>query len=260
MVLQSFIVFLLALVIVTLLYSLYRLKAGIKLILEKKQEELHQQNELLKKLSGEKEWLLREIHHRVKNNLQIVISLLNSQSAYLDNEDALVAIRNSQHRMFAMSLIHQKIYQSDSLAEIDMDWYIKELIDYLSECFATEKKIKFFVDTEVIKLDVAQAIPLGLIINEALSNAIKYAFPNGRKGNVTVALKMMQENCCSLRISDNGIGLPEGFEPDSTRSLGMSLLTGLSTQLMGDFKMWNEEGLILEVLFVRNKELPEQNN
>ena len=142
----------------------------------------------------EKEWLLKEIHHRVKNNLQIVISLLNTQSAYVDNEDALLAIQNSQHRMHAMSLIHQKLYQSDNLANIDMSWYIYELISYMRECFDTDNKINFVLDTEKVYLDVAQAVPLGLIINEAISNAIKYAFPADRKGAVKIVLKNIGYN------------------------------------------------------------------
>ena len=240
---------------VGLIYNRYRLKKRSNLILEQKQEEINTQNELLKKILGEKEWLLREIHHRVKNNLQIVISLLNTQSAYLDNEDALVAIRNSQNRMHAMSLIHQKLYQSDNLAEIDMKWYIKELVEYMIECFGTEKKIQFTLDTEAIKLDVAQAVPLGLILNEAISNTIKYAFPNGKKGNVRINFKTVEEGTCMLSIADDGIGLPANFDADDSESLGMSLMTGLTDQLNGKIEMWNDNGLILQVSFVRHNEL-----
>lgn len=248
---------LLSVLFIALLYSRYRLKTRSHEVMGKKQEEINIQNELLKKLLGEKEWLLREIHHRVKNNLQIVISLLNTQSAYLDNEDALIAIRNSQNRMHAMSLIHQKLYQSDNLAEIDMNWYIRELVAYIRECFGTDKKILFSVDTEVIKLDVAQAVPLGLIINEAISNAIKYAFPGDRKGNVNISFKLVETRICELRIADDGIGLPEGFDASNTRSLGMSLMMGLSSQLMGEFKLDSTKGLTLEVTFERHHELLE---
>jgi len=239
---------------VGLIYNRYRLKKRSNLILEQKQEEINTQNELLRKILGEKEWLLREIHHRVKNNLQIVISLLNTQSAYLDNADALVAIRNSQNRMHAMSLIHQKLYQSDNLAEIDMKWYIKELVDYMMECFGTEKKIKFELATDEVKLDVAQAVPLGLILNEAISNTIKYAFPEGRTGKVKIGFLSTENKECKLSISDNGVGLPEDFDMDDTESLGMSLMTGLTDQLNGQIKLWNETGLTLEVSFLRHSE------
>ena len=244
-----------AALVLALLYNRYRLKKQSNLILEQKQAEINSQNELLRKILAEKEWLLREIHHRVKNNLQIVISLLNTQSAYLDNEDALVAIRNSQNRMHAMSLIHQKLYQSDNLAEIDMKWYITELTEYMSECFGMEKKIKFELVTEEVKLDVAQAVPLGLILNEAISNAIKYAFPGDRKGNVKIAFFSLENELCKLIISDDGVGLPVGFNQDDSDSLGMSLMTGLTDQLNGEIKMRNENGLILEVSFTRYSEL-----
>ncbi|WP_082458707.1 histidine kinase dimerization/phosphoacceptor domain -containing protein [Pedobacter sp. Leaf216] len=244
---------------VGLIYNRYRLKKRSNLILEQKQEEINTQNELLRKILGEKEWLLREIHHRVKNNLQIVISLLNTQSAYLDNEDALVAIRNSQNRMHAMSLIHQKLYQSDNLAEIDMKWYIKELVEYMIECFGTEKRIQFVLDTEAIKLDVAQAVPLGLILNEAISNAIKYAFPAGRKGNVKITFKAKDDGTCILSISDDGVGLPLNFDADDSESLGMSLMTGLTDQLNGKIEMWNDNGLTLKVSFLRHNELLVEN-
>lgn len=245
----------LAALFVGLIYNRYRLKKRSNLILEQKQNEINAQNELLRKILDEKEWLLREIHHRVKNNLQIVISLLNTQSAYLDNEDALVAIRNSQNRMHAMSLIHQKLYQSDNLAEIDMKWYIQELVDYMIECFGTDKKIQFTLETEAIKLDVAQAVPLGLILNEAISNVIKYAFPGDKKGKVHISFLFIGEEICELKISDTGIGLPEGFDPENTESLGMSLMTGLTEQLNGEIKMWNNEGLVLDVIFKRHNEL-----
>lgn len=248
---------LLAAIFVGLVYNRYRIKKQSNLILEQKQKEINAQNELLKKILSEKEWLLREIHHRVKNNLQIVISLLNTQSAYLDNADALVAIRNSQNRMHAMSLIHQKLYQSDNLAEIDMKWYIKELVDYMIECFGTDKKIHFSLTTETIKLDVAQAVPLGLILNEAISNAIKYAFPDDSTGEVRIGFQEMADGICKLLIADNGIGLPDGFDPDNTESLGMSLMTGLTEQLNGNINMWNKKGLTLEIAFRRHNELPD---
>jgi two-component system, sensor histidine kinase PdtaS len=120
--------------------------------------------------------MLKEIHHRVKNNLQIVISLLNTQSAYLDNEDALQALKSSQQRMHSMSLIHQRLYQSDNLAMIDMHWYIQELAGYMRESFGVDRKVQFVLDTEKVELDVIQAVPLGLILNEAISNALSMLF------------------------------------------------------------------------------------
>jgi two-component sensor histidine kinase/tetratricopeptide (TPR) repeat protein len=238
-----------------LVYYSYYNKRRSNTNLELKQKEINQQNELLKKLLGEKEWLLKEIHHRVKNNLQIVISLLNTQSAYLSNEDALMAIRNSQYRMNAMSLIHQKLYQSDNVASIDMFWYIRELVNYMQESFHTDHKIRFYLDTEKVDLDVAQAVPVGLILNEAISNAIKYAFPDNRIGEVQILLKRLQDNVYQLSISDNGIGLPEGFEPGNTDSLGMSLMLGLSEQLDGTFVVENDNGVKIKIIFNKHQQL-----
>ncbi|OXG04174.1 two-component sensor histidine kinase [Flavobacterium araucananum] len=236
------------------LYNSFRTKKKKNEELEIQRQQINEQNELSKKMLIEKEWLLKEIHHRVKNNLQIVISLLNTQSAYLDNEDALMAIQNSQHRMHAMSLIHQKLYQSDNLANIDMSWYIYELINYMKECFDTDTKINFKLDVEKTYLDVAQAVPMGLIINEAINNAIKYAFPQERKGDVLIALKNTGKNNYKLLIADNGVGLPENFEDTERNSLGMNLMMGLSDQIDGTFDMKNDNGLKITITFTRNTE------
>lgn len=238
-----------------LLYNRSRLKHRSNKKLEIKQQEINNQNELLKKLVSEKEWLLKEIHHRVKNNLQIVISLLNTQSAYLENEDALLAIQNSQHRMHAMSLIHQKLYQSDNLASIDMSWYIHQLVAYLKDSFDSDSKITYKIETERVDLDVAQAVPLGLILNEAISNAIKYAFPDGKKGYINISLKNTKEGVFQMAISDNGIGLPEDFNPENSQSLGMSLMSGLSLQVDGDFHYENHNGLTITVTFAQSQQL-----
>lgn len=238
-----------------LVYNSYRIKRRSNMNLELKQKEINQQNELLKKLLGEKEWLLKEIHHRVKNNLQIVISLLNTQSAYLNNEEALLAIRNSQHRMHAMSLIHQKLYQSNNVASIDMFWYISELVNYMQESFRTDDRIVFQLNTEKVDLDVAQAVPLGLILNEAISNAIKYAFPGNRNGAVQITLQKLSGNTYQLSIGDNGIGLPANFDPDNTDSLGMSLMLGLSEQLEGTFHVNNDNGVKIKIIFNKHQQL-----
>ncbi|MDJ1496498.1 histidine kinase dimerization/phosphoacceptor domain -containing protein [Cytophagaceae bacterium DM2B3-1] len=243
------------LLLLGLSYNRYRLKQHSNLQLQIKQAEINEQNELLKKLLTEKEWLLKEIHHRVKNNLQIVISLLNTQSAYLNNEDALQAIRNSQHRMYAMSLIHQKLYQSENMASIDMHWYIQELVLYMQECFSIHNKIHFILDTDSIQIDVVQAVPLGLIVNEAVTNAIKYAFPDQKRGEVRISLKTTSPSLCQLTIKDNGIGLPAGLDIENTESLGMSLMRGLTQQLGGTFQVNSQNGVALQITFEINREL-----
>ena len=220
--------------------------------LKAKQDEIDRQNIQLKQLGNEKEWLIKEIHHRVKNNLQIVISLLNTQSAYLKNEDALQAIQNSQHRMHAMSIIHQKLYQTENLSGIDMSWYIKELVNYLKISFDTENKIEFNLEVEPIELNLAQAVPLGLIMNEAITNAIKYAFPDG-KGIIDIELKEISNLKNRLSILDNGIGLQPEFHNLERDSLGMSLMMGLTEQLDGVFEINSERGVLITIEFTKKE-------
>ncbi|WDF56104.1 tetratricopeptide repeat-containing sensor histidine kinase [Mucilaginibacter sp. KACC 22063] len=232
-----------------LIYNRYSLKNKSNKLLTVKQAEINRQNNQLLKLVEEKEWLVKEIHHRVKNNLQIVISLLNTQSAYLDNEDALDAIKNSQHRMQTMSLIHQKLYQSDNLSTIDMAVYIRELVEYLSDSFGKSRNIKIDFEVSPIRLDVSQAVPLGLIMNEAISNSIKYAFKDVQSGRIDVLLQPAPEGSYLMCIADNGTGLPQDFDPYNTSSLGMSLMLGLTQQLDGELNLENNNGLKVCVTF-----------
>ena len=207
------------------------------------------QNEQLQHFLAEKEWLLKEIHHRVKNNLQIVMSLLNSQTAFIENESALTAIHDSQHRVHAMSLIHQKLYNSENVSAIEMSIYIHELVSYLSESFNTGQRIRFEFAIEPLVMDVSQAVPLGLILNEAITNAIKYAFPDGRKGNIFISFSRDTNQHCLLSIADNGIGIPISLKNNKSESLGMSLMEGLSEDLAGNFSIENSHGTIIKVSF-----------
>jgi two-component sensor histidine kinase len=207
-------------------------------------------NEQLQHLLTEKEWLLKEIHHRVKNNLQIVMSLLNSQSVYIENDAALSAIRDSQHRVHAMSLIHQKLYNTENVSSIDMSSYTRELVSYLCDSFVIGQHVRFEFNIEPLELDVAQAIPLGLILNEAITNAIKYAFPDNRQGVISISLSNMTSNLFLLSISDNGIGMPVHFDNSKPGSLGMSLMSGLSEDLDGTFAIESDKGTTIKISFV----------
>jgi two-component sensor histidine kinase/tetratricopeptide (TPR) repeat protein len=232
-----------------LLYNRYRLKQRNHVKLELKEKEINQKNINLRHLLDEKEWLLKEIHHRVKNNLQTVISLLNSQSAYLDNDMALSAIKNSQHRIHSMSLIHQKLYNSENISTINMSNYIRELIEYLKDSFSLGQRIRFEIKIDPLELDVAQAIPLGLILNEAITNSIKYAFPNERTGMIYVTLESTAKNNYLLTISDNGVGTETDFTDIKANSFGMILIKGLSDDLEAKFTMENNNGTILKIEF-----------
>ncbi|PBJ06850.1 sensor histidine kinase [Flavobacterium sp. ACN6] len=239
----------LLLIIIALLFNRYRLKQRNHTKLEIKEKEINQKNINLKHLLDEKEWLLKEIHHRVKNNLQTVISLLNSQSAYLDNDMALSAIKNSQHRIHSMSLIHQKLYSSENISTINMPNYIKELVEYLRESFSLGQRIRFDVKVDPLELDVAHAVPLGLILNEAITNSIKYAFPEDRTGMIYVTLETKAENHYLLTISDNGIGFDLDESDKKANSFGMMLIKGLTDDLDGKLSIENNNGTVLKIEF-----------
>jgi two-component sensor histidine kinase len=189
----------------------------------------------------------------VKNNLQIVISLLNTQSSYLNNNAALDAIRESQHRMYSMSLIHQKLYQAENVSSIDMNNYICDLVGYLKQSFDTGNKINFNLALKQISLDVVQAVPLGLILNEVITNSIKYAFPGDMRGNISIFLHPIDSEIFALTIKDDGVGLPEDFSLPTCKSLGMNLVSGLSKQLGAQLDISGEGGLTIRLLVTRKK-------
>jgi two-component sensor histidine kinase len=230
------------LIIAALLYRQSRLRKMNNKVITGKNEQLQQ-------LVADKEWLLKEVHHRVKNNLQIIMSLLDSQSEYIDNDAALAAIEDNLRRVHAMALIHQKLYQSDDIATISMPEYIHELVRYAHDSFDTGEQIKFEQAVGSLDLDVSQAIPMGLIINECIVNAIKYAFPNGRKGIVRISFCQEGAHHLVLNISDNGAGLPAGFNIKGHTSLGFDLMQGLAKQLNGTFHVENNNGFHITIRF-----------
>ncbi len=230
----------LLLIIALLLYKQSSLRKKSNVIVTHK-------NEQLQRLLTEKEWLLKEVHHRVKNNLHTVICLLESQARYLE-EDALRAIESSQNRIFAMSLIHQKLYQSDDIGAIEVDVYITELTNYLSESFGAPANVVIHLQLEKVMLNLSQAIPLGLIINEALTNALKYAFPNRRNGEITIELRK-SGNDIQLLIADNGIGMPRPGKSGLPRSLGLDLIRGLTSELQGSVHFESDMGTRILVYF-----------
>jgi two-component sensor histidine kinase len=241
-------------VLLLLGYNRYQLKLRSNRQMSQQQEEIYKQNLFLEelistqdKLLGEKEWLLKEIHHRVKNNLQIVMSLLNTQAALLDDKDALNAIRESRCRMQAISLIHQKLYQSENMVLIDMQTYIHDLVLYLKDGFPGMNRIHFDVQVAPVKLDVSQSVPVGLILNEAVTNAIKYAFTGN--GTILVSLQQTGDQQLTLVIADNGKGFPAGIEDAHKRSMGMTLINTLSEQLEGTLNIHSHNGVIVTVDF-----------
>ncbi|MDO1449929.1 histidine kinase dimerization/phosphoacceptor domain -containing protein [Rhodocytophaga aerolata] len=221
--------------------------------LQEQQQQIQEKNQALEGLLVEKERLLKEIHHRVKNNLQIVMSLLDSQVASLQDKAALSAIQDSQNRVQAMALIHQKLYQAEGVARIPMDTYVEEVVAYLQDTYALSQQVDFKLNIEPIELDVNLAVPLGLIINEAITNAFKYAFPQERSGVVGVSLLKQVDTRYELTIEDDGVGLPQGYDPSQSRSLGMTLIHGFSAQLGGELTIETSRGVKLSLLFTDKK-------
>ncbi|WP_084454589.1 tetratricopeptide repeat-containing sensor histidine kinase [Algoriphagus terrigena] len=223
--------------ILALIYILYRNK--------------QKTNRKLIHLLDEKEWLLREVHHRVKNNLQTVLSLLESQSRQLSSE-ALHAIQDSQNRVYAMSLIHKRLYQSTDVASVDMEEYLRELIQHLNESLMGSKTVPISLDLDRVELDVSQAVSLGLIVNEAITNSMKYAFPGETEGSmISVSLKKLENQKAELKISDNGVGIPE-LKKKNAGSLGLKLMRGLTEDIDGIFSITSEAGVQVFVRFVAN--------
>ena len=214
--------------------------------------DMEDQRLCLQRVTKENEWLVEELHHRVKNNLQIVISLLDSQAGYLTHQEAIQAVKSSQHRMYAISLVHQKLYQTESLAIINMEAYINDLLQYLQDEYPSNRRVSLVLKTIPLKLNLSTAIPLGLIINEAVSNILQYAFPKHGRGEINLTLAKDDQEHYVLRIADNGIGLPPEFNAKNPNSLGTILMTGLSQQIHADLDIKNINGVIITLRF-KNK-------
>ena len=239
-----------------LLFNRYRLKKRSNKKLEQQQQEINDKNIVLEKvvkqkekLLIEKQWLLKEVHHRVKNNFHVVASLLEIQSSYLKNKEALTAIKDSQHRIHSMSIVHQKLYQSETISTIHMPDYIYELVEYLKDSYAIRKSIRFDLHIENIELSHASAITLGLILNEAITNGIKYAFANTENGKMSISLTHISDSQLLLSIDDNGSGLPADFDSKLGASMGMELLQGLTDDLGGSFSIQTNNGTHIKVIF-----------
>lgn len=214
---------------------------------KKKKEQLNAQNIIIEKSLAEKEVLLREIHHRVKNNLQIVSSLLSLQSNFIKDEQALDAVNESRNRVQSMSLIHQNLYQDENLTGINVQHYIEALADNLFSSYNIHKdNIKLIKEIELINLDVDTVIPIGLILNELITNCLKYAFTNNGGGIIKVVLKK-QNDILYLSVYDNGIGLPNDFKPGAKKSFGHKMIHAFLQKLNGTINMYNDGGTKVDI-------------
>lgn len=214
-------------------------------ITERKQAE-----EKIRASLAEKTVLLKEVHHRVKNNMQIISTLLDLQSESIRDEHSRNAFRVSQDRIKAMALVHEELYKSTNLASIDFADYVEKLVNFLFISYLADPgRITLTIDVEHLPMDIDMAIPCGLIISELVSNALKYAFPDGRQGEITIRLTTGEDGRISLLVADNGVGLPPGLDFRNPETLGLQLVTMLTKQLLGEIGMSVTQGTSWKLSF-----------
>lgn len=198
----------------------------------------------------EKEFLLKEIHHRVKNNLGIVSSLLDLQSAEMQDPKVVEAIHESQNRVYSMSMIHQKLYQGENLSAIEMKDYFLELSDHILDSFGLKNRVEFGFNMEEIELDVDTAIPLGLIVNELITNALKHAFPKDSKGRIDLFFRKLDDNTIRLEVADNGVGIHEIVKSKEKQGgFGTKLIGLLIQQLDAKMNRIVDNGTSIQIQF-----------
>jgi two-component sensor histidine kinase len=199
----------------------------------------------------EKEVLLKEVHHRVKNNLQVISSILNLQSSYVKDEATINVLRESQNRIKSMAFIHESLYQADNFSSINFADYVVNLLQNLMQSYSKlNQTVKLNVQLETIFLNLDLAIPCGLIINEIISNALKYAFVENKEGDeITIKIKKIDERV-QLFIGDNGVGLPENIDYKNTESLGLQLVVTLVGQLFGNIELDSVNGTKYTISFL----------
>lgn len=202
----------------------------------------------LKSSLHEKESLLKEVHHRVKNNLQIVISLLNMQSRYITDDKLLAVLLESQDRVRMMARVHERLCRSDDLSHVDMEDYIQFITQNLFKSYGfSPSRLTCSVAIKGVVLDINTAIPVGLICNELISNSLKYAFPDGRTGEISVMAEYLPNGDIGIFVRDNGIGMPEGMDWKNAGSLGIKLVNLFIEQLGGQISMRQDGGTIWEI-------------
>jgi PAS domain S-box-containing protein len=212
--------------------------------------QLEKANQTLQSSLKEKEVLIKEIHHRVKNNLQIISSLLNMQTGLVKDKESYDLFQESQDRIKSIAFVHEKLYLSEDLANIDYTEYIKKLTDHLLRSYGTKPgRIKVEIISKEIFLDVNTAVPCSLIINELISNALKHAFSRGGEGMIRIEMKKDAENRYHLTVHDNGSGFPEEVDYRRVSSLGLQLVNTLVEQLRGKISLEKKAGTTFSIVF-----------
>jgi two-component sensor histidine kinase len=199
----------------------------------------------------EKEVLLREIYHRVKNNLQVIQSLLKMRARSLPEGETRAAIDSTAQRVYAMALVHERLYQMEDLSRLSISAYLKDLFNgVMASSTAAPKQIKLALDTEDIPLTLDLAVPFGLLANELLSNSLKHGFPNGRRGKIAFSIHR-QGGSVRMMVEDDGVGLPEGFDAAKCSSMGLKLAARLAHQLGGELQFSSNNGCRIEADLAR---------
>jgi two-component sensor histidine kinase len=204
---------------------------------------LIKEKEISEKTLKEKEILLYEIHHRVKNNMSIISSLLKLKMDSIDNPIAREALQDSQNRVQSMATIHTILYQSDDLSAVDLKKYLSELGTIIFDNYTINDKVQFIIESEAIMVEVKQVLPIGLVVNELITNCLKYSFPDDRRGEIVLRLKSDSDNSVELILADNGIGMPEDFDWKNSNTLGLQLVRNLvEQQLNGSIELDSTDG------------------
>ncbi|HXI55756.1 MAG TPA: histidine kinase dimerization/phosphoacceptor domain -containing protein [Polyangia bacterium] len=216
---------------------------GEKALLEKTQSEVLRSEQTVRASLREKEVLLKEIHHRVKNNLQVISSLLNLQARYLPDPAARAIFSQSQNRVQSIALVHERLYESADLSHVNFAKYLAVLLDNVFDTHdATNRGISKVIDVGDANLTVDVAIPCGLIVNELVTNTLKHAFPGGRHGTVRVSLRETEDGILDLLVQDDGVGMPAGIDPRNTVSLGLDLVVTFAEQLNAEMDIVRQGG------------------
>jgi len=209
-----------------------------------------QAESLIKTSLAEKEILIKEIHHRVKNNLQIVSTLLDLQSDYITDGQSLEIFRESKNRIRSIALVHEKLYQAKNFTAIDFNSYLESLTDHILRSYVVDpERTTLEIDAEDVELGIDDAIPCGLIVNELVSNSLKYAFPHSQCGKITVRFENGDNESIVLTVADSGIGLPADLDISATETLGLQLVTILTKQLRGTIELDRERGTKFTIKF-----------
>jgi two-component sensor histidine kinase len=234
------------------LYNVFKLKKSKKEI-GLKNNQILSQNEKIKETLDEKEVLLKEVHHRVKNNLQVISGLLELQNITVSDDSVKLALKEGQNRIQSVALVHKMMYQSESVSKVNMGKYLDELLQVLQTSYAVSgKNITTKINASNIDLDITFAVPLSLIVNEAVCNAYKHAFVDVIEGEIFVSIERESTKTYKLIIKDNGIGLPSGFDISNLKSIGFDLIKGLTKQLKGSLQLNTNYGTEIIITFLNN--------